>query len=140
MIDLDGFDRDPWQAQKKFVQAVRDIIVPTQARVLLIHHTRKTAPGASRQSGLSESAGSKTLTDFCDSAVFLEHHPDGVESDVKESDSLIWPLTHRRTLYVAKTRDGQGTGWKIACDFSEARPELIEHGFVQRAAPRRAGR
>ena len=134
MLAFDDGGRDAWSGQENFAKDAAAITAQTGARLLAVHHTRKTAGGKPRQPGLDEVAGAAALSRFADNVVFLEHNPDGQESDVISADGLRRMQNHKRTLFVAKARDGRGTGWRVACDLDEAGPVLIEYGFVQKKA------
>lgn len=137
MVSFDDSGRDAWKGQEDFAKDAAAITAQTGSRLLVVHHTRKAAGGGRpRQSGLDEVAGAAALSRFADNVIFLEHTPDGIESDVIGPEGIRQMRTHRRTLFVAKARDGRGTGWRVACDLDEKGPELIEHGFIQRKAGR----
>ncbi len=133
MLSFDDQGRDEWMGQAQFSKDAAAIVAGTRARLLLVHHTRKSSSGGKpRQPGLDEVAGAAALSRFADNVIFLEHHPDGVESEITTPDGIKMAKTHRRTLFVAKARDGKGTGWKVACDLGEDGPALKEWGFIQR--------
>ena len=138
MLSFDDAGRDPWKGQEQFAKDATAIVAATRARLLIVHHTRKTAPGGNpRPSHLDEAAGSAGLVRFADNVVFLEFSPDEIESEVLTEHGVKELRKHHRTLFIAKARDGRGTGWRVACDFSESGPTLVEHGFIQRKAVRK---
>lgn len=133
MLTFDDGGRDAWKGQENFAKDAAAIAAQTGARLLIVHHTRKAAPGGRpRQAGVDEVAGAAALSRFADNVIFLEHNPDGLESDVIRQDGTRGMTSHKRTLFIAKARDGRGTGWRIACDLGEGGPELREHGLIQR--------
>ena len=135
MLSFDDGGRDTWTGQENFAKDAAAISAQTGARLLVVHHTRKAASdGRPRQSSLDEVAGAAALSRFADNVVFLEHNPDGQESDVIGPEGLRQMRSHKRTLFVAKARDGRGTGWRVACDLGETGPELVEYGFIQKKA------
>lgn len=135
MLSFNDGGRDEWKGQENFAKDAAAIVAGTRARLMLVHHTRKSSPGGkARPAGLDEVAGAAALSRFADNVIFVEHHPDGLESDVMLAEGYRKVLTHRRTLFVAKARDGKGTGWRIACDLGENGPALVEHGLIQRKA------
>lgn len=137
MLAFDDGGRDAWTGQEIFAKDAAAISAQTGARLLVVHHTRKAAGGGKpRQPGLDEVAGAAALSRFADNVIFLEHNPDGLESDVIGPEGLRQMRTHKRTLFVAKARDGRGTGWRVACDLGESGPELVEYGFIQKKAGR----
>ena len=133
MLYFDGDGRDEWKGQENFAKDASAMVAQTGSRLLAVHHTRKSMPGMkSRLSSLDEVAGAAALSRFADNVIFLEHNPDGQESDVITPDGIHSLQMHRRTLYIAKARDGRGTGWRIACDLDEQGPNLIEYGYIQK--------
>lgn len=134
MVSFDDERQDAWKGQERFAKDAAAIVAGSKSRLLIVHHTRKTVGGRQRESGLSEVAGAAALSRFADNVIFLEHHPDGVESEVILPEGMRRTVTHRRTLFIGKARDGRGTGWRIACDLTESGPKLCEHGIIQRKA------
>ena len=135
MLSFDDAGRDAWAGQEAFAKDAAAIVAQTGSRLLIVHHTRKTtAGGRPRQSSLDEVAGAAALSRFADNVIFLEHSPDATESEVVTSHGFDKLQTHKRTLFIAKARDGRGTGWRIACDLGEKGPALVEHGFIKRKA------
>lgn len=133
MLSFDGDGRDAWQGQERFAKDAAALTAQYQTRLVIVHHTRKSnAGGKPRQNSLDEVAGAAALSRFADNVVFLEHHPDALESEIVDVHGIARTVNHRRTLFVAKARDGKGTGWRVACDLSENGPELVEHGFIRR--------
>lgn len=134
MLSFDDNGHDAWKGQEAFAKDAAAIAAQTKARLLIVHHTRKAAPGGKpRQLGLDEVAGAAALSRFADNVIFLEHHADSLESEVLDSVGISRLKTHKRVLYIAKARDGRGTGWRLACDLSDDGPTLIEHGFIKKA-------
>lgn len=132
MLSFDDANRKQWESQEKFAKDLAAIVMQTQTRLLLVHHTRKSAPGMkARQNDLSEAAGSAGITRFADNVLFLEHHHEGIDSEVCGKHGVIRDERHKRVLFIAKARDGKGTGWRIACDLDERGPILIEHGCIR---------
>jgi hypothetical protein len=135
MLSFDDAGRDAWKGQENFAKDAAAIVAGTRARLLIVHHTRKSITGGKpRQSGLDEVAGAAALSRFADNVIFLEHNPNGIESEVVTPEGLKEMRMHHRTLFIAKARDGRGTGWKVACDLEESGPVLREWGFIQRKA------
>lgn len=133
MLSFDGDGRDAWQGQERFAKDAAALAAQYKTRLLIVHHTRKSASGGKpRQNSLDEVAGAAALSRFADNVIFLEHHPDGLESEIVDEFGVHKTQLHRRTLFIAKARDGKGTGWKVACDLSEQGPELVEWGFIKR--------
>lgn len=133
MLSFDGDGGEAWQGQEQFAKDAAAIAAQFKTRLLIVHHTRKNASGGRvRQSSLDEVAGAAALSRFADNVVFLEHHPDGLDSEIVDANGITKIQTHRRVLFVAKARDGKGTGWKIACDLLDTGPELTEWGFIKR--------
>lgn len=133
MLSFDDGGRDVWSGQEAFAKDAAAIVAQTKSRLFIVHHLRKSAPGGKpRQPGLDEVAGAAALSRFADNVVILEHHADGLDSDVMRPEGIREMKNHKRTLFIAKARDGRGTGWRIACDLSETGPQLIEHGFIYR--------
>lgn len=132
-LSMLAFDdkQNQWQAQEQFAKDAAALVAQTRARLLLVHHTRKSVSGAkARVQSQDEAAGAAALTRFSDNVVFLEHHPNGLESEITDANGIRLAKTHRRSLFVAKARDGRGTGWRIAADFSAEGPTFRTHGYI----------
>ncbi len=135
MLSFDDDGGDAWKGQEIFAKDAAAIAAQTRSRLLVVHHTRKAAPGGKpRQSSLDEVAGSAALSRFADNLIFLEHSPDEIESEIIPLHGIKTLQVHKRTLFIAKARDGKGTGWRIACDLGTCGPVLVEHGFIRRKA------
>lgn len=132
MLSFDDAGKKQWESQERFAKDLAAVVTQTKTRLFLVHHTRKSAPGMkSRQNDLSEAAGSAGITRFADNVIFLEHHHDGQDSEVYGKHGIVRDQNHKRTLFIAKARDGKGTGWRIACDLDPNGPVLIEHGCIR---------
>lgn len=135
MLSFEDGGRDEWKGQEVFAKDAASIAAQTGSRLLVVHHSRKTAPGGRpRSSGLDEVAGAAALSRFADNVIFLEHNSDGSESEIVSSLGITSIQFHKRTLCIAKARDGRGTGWRIACDLGDRGPVLVEHGFIRKKA------
>lgn len=132
MLSFDDIGRKPWEGQERFAKDLAAVVAQTQTRLFLVHHTRKSAPGLkTRQTNLDEAAGSAGIVRFADNVIFLEHHHDGLDSDVSDNFGIVRDINHKRVLFIAKARDGKGTGWRIACDLAGDGPALVEHGCIR---------
>lgn len=132
MLSFDDAGRKQWESQERFAKDLAAIVMQTQTRLMLVHHTRKSAPGLKvRQTNLDEAAGSAGIVRFADNVLFLEHYPDGIDNEVYGQHGIVRDVHHKRVLFIAKARDGKGTGWRIACDLAESGPILIEHGCIR---------
>ena len=133
MLAFDDSGRGAWEGQERFAKDAAALAAQYGTRILIVHHTRKSASGGKpRQNSLDEVAGAAALSRFSDNVIFLEHNSDGTENEIVDPYGITTSKVHKRTLYVAKARDGKGAGWKIACDLSEEGPVLKEWGFVKR--------
>lgn len=132
MLSFDDSGKKQWEGQERFAKDVAALAMQTQTRLFIVHHTRKSAPGLKvRQNNLDEAAGSAGLVRFVDNVIFLEHYPDGITSEIMTDYGVPMEKTHKRILFIAKARDGKGTGWRIACDLQDDGPVLIEHGCIR---------
>jgi RecA-family ATPase len=132
MLLFDDLGKKQWESQERFAKDLAAIAMQTQTRLFIVHHTRKSAPGLKvRQTNLDEAAGSAGIVRFADNVLFLEHYHEGIDSEVMDEYGIARDVRHKRVLFIAKARDGEGTGWRIACDLSESGPALIEHGCIR---------
>lgn len=132
MLSFDDVGRKQWEGQERFAKDLTALVAQTGTRLVLVHHTRKSAPGLKvRQASLDEAAGAAGIVRYADNVIFLEHYPNGIASDIIGDYGQAWEKEHKRILFIAKARDGRGTGWRIACDLCEDGPALVEHGCIK---------
>jgi len=135
MLSFDDGVKGAWEGQERFAKDAAALAAQYGTRLFIVHHTRKNSSGGKpRQNSLDEVAGAAALSRFADNVVFLEHNPDGIENEIVDTYGMATSRVHKRTLFVAKARDGKGTGWRIACDLSEQGPEMKEWGLIRRKA------
>ncbi|HSW01329.1 MAG TPA: AAA family ATPase [Sedimentisphaerales bacterium] len=125
---------DIWAADDEFLGACDRIATESGMSLLFVTHPKK---GGGSAPNLDSLAGGSAYARFCDSAVWLEAH-DPRESVVRTccgNDSVM----HNRTLHLLKTRSGEGTGLKLAFDFSAAKG-LVLHELGILATKKRKDR
>jgi hypothetical protein len=131
MIDYDtgtGF-RSEAREQDKFFRELIASVYGTDCTVLCVHHViKRTGKNANLPLTLDDMAGSSSFGRAAHNVLLLDVH------DERDSD-VLWcgvrkSVTHRRTMCIAKTRDGDGQGIRLACDLAHDAPRIDIHGPI----------
>lgn len=118
---------EPYKADAEFVGRLASIATATRLVIFLVLHPSKamvTLPD------LSMIAGGAAYSRFADNAVWLESH-DSKTSRVRFSTGTT-DAQHDRTLWILKSRDGSGTGTRIAFQFNSNNLTLQELGRIEK--------
>jgi hypothetical protein len=126
-VTLAGRDDDPHKADTEFVGGLLTIARDYHCYIFLIMHPAKamiTVPD------MYLIAGGAVYSRAADNIFWLENH----ESKTSEIHSPCGTLEkeHNRTVWVLKSRDGCGTGARIAYNFSGDSLTLDEIGIVKK--------
>jgi hypothetical protein len=78
---------------------------------------------------LSLIAGGASYSRFADNAIWLESH-DPKKSLIKTDCGTV-EQEHDRTIWILKSRDGGGTGSRLAFQFDKSNLTLLELGQIQ---------
>jgi len=138
MLDYDIDRKSEWKGQQDFVQMAVNIASDVGVHLMLVAHVgkrQKTRNGAPVELTGDDVQGSAAFFRFTDYVMLLDSH-DPRESEVFSSTGRT--VYHARTMFIAKSRWGSGTGKRIAFDFSKLSsdegksrgPRLEEHGII----------
>ena len=130
MLDFASEDgrRPEWQGQQAFIREVVGVLKDTNCHVVLVCHLSKRNVQAAKNLSADDIQGSTAFTRFTHNVLMLESH-EQKEAEVFRS-GYTDKIDHNRTLYLAKTRYGPGTGKKIAYVFGTHGPCLEELGII----------
>jgi len=116
---------EPWRADTEFINTISRIAVSTRTAVFLILHPSKSINASP---DLATVAGSAAYTRFADNVIWLENH-DYKQSSIQYSTGTI-AAKHNRTVWILKTKDGPGTGARLAYNFDPSNLKLCELGLI----------
>lgn len=116
---------EPYKADGLFVQQLARIATTTRLIIFLVLHPSKTIVP---MPDLAQIAGGAAYGRFADNAIWLENH-EPKTSSVKTICGTT-EAEHDRTLWILKSRDGAGTGAKIAFCFNNENLTLRELGRI----------
>ncbi|HOL90110.1 MAG TPA: AAA family ATPase [Anaerohalosphaeraceae bacterium] len=118
---------EPWKADLEFVQALQQIAALTRIIVFFVLHPSK---GTGAAPDLSAISGGAAYGRFADNAIWLELH-EPKQSTIKTACGPT-EIEHDRTVWVLKSRDGSGTGSRLAFEFCKENLTLRELGRIER--------
>ncbi|NLW84861.1 MAG: AAA family ATPase, partial [Phycisphaerae bacterium] len=118
---------EPYKADGLFVQQLAQIATMTRLVIFLVLHPTKSLVA---MPDLSQIAGGASYGRFADNAVWLENH-EAKTSSVKTCCGTT-DTQHDRTLWILKSRDGAGTGSRIAFKFNNDNLTLRELGKIDK--------
>ncbi len=115
---------------------VKPILRRFGASLILVTHPRKGTKGTT--STLDDLGGGAAYSRFSQTVLWLKQHKPAKEVTIKlgsNSDVAgVYPMTIservNRTLLVAKSRNGPGSGWSIAMNLQGGTLRFIERGIV----------
>jgi hypothetical protein len=116
---------EPHKADGLLMQELRGIAREHRAAIFLVIHPSKaviTMPD------LMQISGGAAYSRFCDNAIWLENHDDKPSTILTACGSI--EVNHNRTLWILKSRDGSGTGARLACNFEGESLLLKEVGLI----------
>lgn len=116
---------EPYKADGLFVQQLARIATTTRLIIFLVLHPSKTIVP---MPDLAQIAGGAAYGRFADNAIWLENH-EPKTSSVKTCCGTT-EAEHDRTLWILKSRDGAGTGSRIAFTFNTENLTLRELGRI----------
>lgn len=118
---------ETWKADGEFVSQLAQIATMTRIAIFLVLHPAKSLIA---MPDLSQIAGGSAYSRFADNAVWLEHH-EPKTSTIRFCTGLA-EGSHDRTMWILKSRDGSGTGTRIAFQFDNQNLTLRELGQIER--------
>jgi predicted ATP-dependent serine protease len=129
LIDFASERSPQWKGEQDFIKDISGQITGTNCHVLLVCHFAKRAGRI--DDDMDDVQGSSGFVRFAHNVILLRGHEE------KETEAFVpggyrAPVFHKRTLYIAKTRNGKGSGHKIAFNFNERGPVLDELGVFAR--------
>jgi len=129
MFDF-GCERVPeWQGQQDFIREAVTFARTGNAHILLVCHLAKRSGRSEMPPTLDDVQGSTGFVRFAHNVLLLAGHEER-ESEVMRYGDGRETVTHKRTLTIGKTRNGPGTGLRLAFDFKERGPVLSELGII----------
>jgi hypothetical protein len=117
---------EPYQADNDFVGKLLMIARDYHCFIFLVCHPSK---GIVLYPDMNQIAGGAIYSRAADSIFWLEKH-DQKQSEIRTACGIT-PAEHNRTVWVLKSRDGCGTGARIAYQFEEQSLTLSETGLIK---------
>lgn len=102
---------EPWTADDRFIQRLKRAAVDSGCSIISVTHSIKSLMS---KPDLNLLAGSAAFARFCQCAVWLESH-DSKNSYIPTSCGAL-EHEHNSTFHILKSRNGPGTGLRIAMD------------------------
>jgi len=118
--------KKPWEADADFIRSVKRTATEHGVSVVLISHPQK----GEAEPTMHNLAGAAAYERFVDTIVTLHSH-DPKESLVAGCCGTS-PITHNRTVRIDKSRNGPGTGYRLAFQFEKESLLMSEEGVVTR--------
>ena len=115
---------DVWEADSKFLQAIKRTATDLGVSILLITHPVKNV----QYPDLTQIAGAAAYQRFAQTILWLERH----ESEFSRVRAACGTseVEHDRTLYILKARNGRGGGFRLAFQFEPENLTLRELGVI----------
>jgi hypothetical protein len=117
---------EPYEADSKFMSQLLTIARDYHCFIILICHPVKSTVSFPDMNSM---AGGAIYSRAADNIFWLENH-DSKESEIRTACGTV-PAEHNRTVWVLKSRDGCGTGAKIAYLFIKESLTLAETGLIK---------
>jgi len=117
---------EPYEADNKFMSQLLTIARDYHCFIILICHPVKSTVSFPDMNSI---AGGAIYSRAADNIFWLENHTDK-ESEIRTACGTV-PAEHNRTVWVLKSRDGCGTGAKIAYQFEKDSLTLSETGLIK---------
>jgi len=117
---------EPYKVDGQMMKHLRDIAKEHHAAIFLVTHPTKQIMGLP---DLAQISGGAAIGRTCDCALWLEKHDEDKTSTIT-SDCGSVNENHNRSLWILKTKDGSGTGLRIACEFEGSSLLLKEIGLI----------
>lgn len=121
---LDSKSNKPWEVHKQFIDRVKKIASQHQCCIVLLTHPVKAICFPS----MAQVAGGAAYTQFLQTVLWLENHP--AKTSLIKSACGSEDFEHERTLYILKSRNGDGTNIKLAFNFCRKSLTLSELGVI----------
>ena len=119
---------EPYKSDELFVQNLLGCARKHQVTIFLVLHPSKVI---NVMPDLMAISGGSSYNRYSDNAIWLENHNEGKMSRVATCCGTT-EIQHNRTLWILKSRDGSGTGIKLAMDFDKTNLCLSEQGIILR--------
>lgn len=128
-ITLRARSGNAWDADEDLIRGLKAIASQYKTTIICVLHPAK---GVVLTPDLSSLSGGAIISRAMDTIVWLDHHGEPKQSSVAIADgfSATEEVTHNRSIIILKSRDGSGTGAKIACDLSSESLLLSEIGLI----------
>lgn len=134
MIDFKSADnpyKKSWECQQDFIKSAVATAAGKHCHIVLVAHLVKDNRRDGRPLTLSDVEGSTGITRFCHNVLLLDLHEERTHTVFSTAGQIEMEITHKRTLTIAKSRGGPGTGARMAVDFHKDGPVLMEHGIIR---------
>jgi replicative DNA helicase len=116
--------RDTWNEDSEFIQRVKQAAVKYQCSVVLVLHPAKNVS----LPDMGQIAGGAAYSRFSQTIIWWESH-ESKESSVRTMLGTA-DIEHDMTCYVLKSRNGSGSGCRIAFSFQNENLCLKEQGLI----------
>lgn len=130
MIEFKDGKRQTFEGQSELVQKCQGIAKLKRCHIILVCHTEKR-PGSVRRLGLPDVQGAADVTRFAHNVILMDYHLPREDEVLTMTNERNMGVEHKRTLILAKSREGSLSNAAIAMDFHKDGPEFQELGFIQ---------
>lgn len=121
VIEFEEKFKKVYEGQSKFIGELVATISQTNCHLLLVIHTTKDGVNIS---------GSADFERISHNALIFKGHESLTSKIYDYQNDIEDEVMHKRTLVIQKTRNGSGSKSRVAMDFSENGPRLIEKGLI----------
>ena len=108
--------KEPWIDDKLFIGRVGKIATDYNCSVIVVSHPVKDVSNPD----MSQLAGSTAYSRFVQNILWLDHENEEQQSEIMESDQIVYNVTHNRVLHILKARHGRGSGKRLAMIFNDS--------------------
>jgi len=136
LSQIDFNVKNQHQDEAAFIRELLAITKDSGGTTVLIAHTVKR-PGhnANNQITGEDVQGTAMYTRLCHTTILIDRHEER-ESNVKKFGT-VQKIPHKRTVTVALTRNGSGSGVRLAFDQGQWGPNFVEYGVIEKDEKRR---
>jgi len=120
---------EPFKADARFVTELQRIATMSGAVIFLVLHPSKTLVPIP---DLCYISGGAAYSRFADNALWLQMHEEGGRTSLVKTCCGTIEETHDLSMWILKSRDGAGTGSRIAFQFDRGDLTLREVGKICR--------
>lgn len=136
LSQIDFNTKNQHQDEAGFIRKLLAITKDSGGTAVLIAHTiKRPGQSANTQITAEDVQGAAVFTRLCHTTILIDRHEER-ESSVK-NNGVIQKVCHKRTVTIALTRNGSGSGVRLAYDQGQWGPNFKEYGIIVKEEKRR---